>query len=134
MTADLWLSVCFQPRSSSDSQPPDASIQIGESFITEADVQLSPLGSTDQEVPFTEVHAQLAPAEQEEKEEEEKEEEEVKEEVKEEEKEGEEASGVEADLSVVSEGVSQEYALSSTLPQVEKGEERGTEEEKEEES
>lgn len=117
-----------KPRSSSDSQPPEASPQAGESVFAEADVQLSPLGSTDQEVPFTEVHAQLAPAEQEEKEEEVKEvEEEVKEgeeEVKEEEeKGGEEASGVEADLSVVSEGVSQEYALSATLPQEEKEEE-----------
>ncbi|KAI3365885.1 hypothetical protein L3Q82_000873 [Scortum barcoo] len=118
-----------KPRSSSDSQPPDASIQTGEPLTMEADIQLSPLGSTDQEVPFTEVHAQLAPAEQEEnKEEGEKEEEEVKEE----EEGGEEVSGVEVDLSVVSEGVSEEYALSSTLPQVEKGEERGAEEEKEE--
>ncbi|XP_044043526.1 caveolae-associated protein 2b [Siniperca chuatsi] len=119
-----------KPRSSSDSQPPEASVQSRESFIIEADVQASPLGSTDQEVPFTEVHAHLAPAEQEEKEEEEEEvKEELKEEEKEEEKEegeekgGEEASGAEADLSVVSEGVSQEYSLSSTLPQEEKGEE-----------
>lgn len=112
-----------KPRSSSDSQPPEASPQAGESVFTEADVQLSPLDSTNQEVPFTEVHAQLAPAEHEEKEEEEEvkeEEEEVKEE---EEKEGEEVSGVEADLSVVSEGVSQEYTLSATLPQEEKEEE-----------
>lgn len=100
--------------------------------IAEADIQLSPLGSTDQEVPFTEVHAQLAPAEQEEKEE--KEEQEVKEVEKEEEEEkgGEEMSGVEVDLSVVSERVYQEYALSSTLPQEEKEEERGAGEEKEE--
>lgn len=112
-----------KPRSSSDSQLPEASPQAGESVFTEADVQLSPLDSTNQEVPFTEVHAQLAPAEHEEKEEEEEvkeEEEEVKEE---EEKEGEEVSGVEADLSVVSEGVSQEYTLSATLPQEEKEEE-----------
>ncbi|KAL7370268.1 hypothetical protein ABVT39_024206 [Epinephelus coioides] len=119
-----------KPRSSSDSQPPEASPQAGESVFTEADVQLSPLDSTNQEVPFTEVHAQLAPAEHEEKEEEEVkevEEEEVKEEEEEvkeeEEKEGEEVSGVEADLSVVSEGVSQEYTLSATLPQEEKEEE-----------
>lgn len=116
-----------KPRSSSDSQPPEASPQAGESVFTEADVQLSPLDSTNQEVPFTEVHAQLAPAEHEEKEEEEVKEEEVKEEEEEvkeeEEKEGEEVSGVEADLSVVSEGVSQEYTLSATLPQEEKEEE-----------
>lgn len=43
-----------------------------------------------------------------------------------------EASGVEVDLSVVSEGVSQEYALSSTLCHEEKGEERGAEEKEEE--
>lgn len=116
-----------KPRSSSDSQPPEASPQAGESVFTEADVQLSPLDSTNQEVPFTKVHAQLAPAEHEEKEEEEVKEEEVKEEEEEvkeeEEKEGEEVSGVEADLSVVSEGVSQEYTLSATLPQEEKEEE-----------
>ncbi|XP_059184174.1 caveolae-associated protein 2b [Centropristis striata] len=119
-----------KPRSSSDSQPPEASLQIEELAIAEAEVQLSPLESTDQEVPFTEVHAQLAPSELEEKEEEElKEEEEVKEEEKEEEEKeeeeraGVEVSGVEADLSVLSEGVSHEYALSSTLPQEEKEEE-----------
>ncbi|XP_042369141.1 LOW QUALITY PROTEIN: caveolae-associated protein 2b [Plectropomus leopardus] len=114
-----------KPRSSSDSQPPDASPPVGESVTAEADVQLSPLASSDQEVPFTEVHAQLAPAEQEEREEE-------QEEVKEEEQNGEEeqeevkkaeASGMEADVSVVSEGVSEEYALSSTLLQEEKQEE-----------
>lgn len=62
--------------------------------------------------------------------------EEVKEEeVKEEEEEEEQKRGeeVEADLSMVSEGVSQEYALSCTLPQEERGEERGAEEEKGEE-
>ena len=133
----------FQPRSSSDSQPPEDSAQTGESLPAEAQIQLSPLGSTDQEVPFTEVHAQLAPAEQEEdkevkeerevkeemkevKEEEEVNEEEVKreEEVKEvKEEEEEELSGMEANLSVMSEEVSQAYALSSTLPQEEKEEE-----------
>ncbi|XP_040888023.1 caveolae-associated protein 2b [Toxotes jaculatrix] len=112
-----------KPRSSSDSLPAEASAQTGESLTTEADVLSSPPGATNQEVPFTEVHAQLAPAEQEEKQEG------VMEEVMEEVKEGEEASVVvEADLSVVSEGVSQEYALSSTLPQEEKGEEGGPEE------
>ncbi|XP_074520549.1 caveolae-associated protein 2b [Halichoeres trimaculatus] len=127
-----------KPRSSSDSQPPDASVPA------EAEVQLSPL-STDQEVPFTEVHAQLAPAEQEEEKLEEKleEEEEVEEKQVEEggeevprvevsgvEESGVDVSGVEAELSVMSEEVSPEYALSSTLPQ----EEKGAEEEKEEES
>lgn len=76
------------------------------------------MDSANQEVPFTEVHAQLAPAEWEEKEEEGKvKEEEVKEEegeMKEEEKKreeelgNEEASGMEADLSQLSEGVSEE--------------------------
>lgn len=136
-----FLSV-FQPRSSSGSQPTEAAAQTAESFVIEADVQLSPQGSTDQEVPFTEVHAQLAPAEQEEQEEEklkeqlkkEEDDEKVKEKEEGEEKGGEEASGVEVDLSVVSEGVSQEYALSSTLPQEEKGEEGGAEEGKVEEA
>ncbi|KAM8722091.1 caveolae-associated protein 2b [Acanthopagrus schlegelii] len=124
-----------KPRSSSDSQPPEASDQPGEPVSTEADVQLCPLGSTHQEVPFTEVHAQLAPAEHEEKEYEEVKEEVKEEEVKEEEEEEEQKRGeeVEADLSMVSEGVSQEYALSCTLPQEERGEERGAEEEKGEE-
>ncbi|XP_070814204.1 caveolae-associated protein 2b [Chaetodon trifascialis] len=122
-----------KPRSSSSSQPPENFGQTGESVITEADIQLSSLTSTEQEIPFTEVHAQLAPAEEEEI----KEEVEVAEEERElieEEREGEEGAGVEADLSMASEGVSQEYALSSTLLQEEKGEERGAEEEKEEES
>lgn len=131
-----------KPRSSSGSQPTEAAAQTAESFVIEADVQLSPQGSTDQEVPFTEVHAQLAPAEQEEQEEEklkeqlkkEEDDEKVKEKEEGEEKGGEEASGVEVDLSVVSEGVSQEYALSSTLPQEEKGEEGGAEEGKVEEA
>ncbi|XP_029282988.1 caveolae-associated protein 2b [Cottoperca gobio] len=69
-----------KPRSSSDSQPPDTSLQVEESAITEADVQLSPLGITDLEIPFTEVHAQLAPAEREEEKEEEEEVEEKEEE------------------------------------------------------
>ncbi|XP_062236152.1 caveolae-associated protein 2b [Platichthys flesus] len=107
-----------KPRSSSDSQPPDASAQTGEPVTTEADVQLSPLGSSDLEVPFTEVHAQLAPGEPEQE----------KEEVIDEVKEGEEV----ADESVVSEGVSQEYALSSTLPQEEKREDEEVKKEEEE--
>lgn len=112
--------MCFQPRSSSDSQPIETLAQTGELVTTEADVQVSPLSSTELEVPFTEVHAQLAPTEQEEKQEE-------KQEDKQEEKvdqDQEEVSGVaEVNLSVVSEGVSQEYALSSTLPQAEEDEE-----------
>ncbi|XP_068458159.1 caveolae-associated protein 2b [Clinocottus analis] len=125
-----------KPRSSSESQPPDASLQMEESVVVEADVQLSPLGSSDQEVPFPEVHAQLAPEQQveEEKEEEEKEEEEKEVEEKEEEEEEkkeeeekeedkeEEEEEEKTDLSVVSQGVGQEYALSSTLPQREKEE------------
>ncbi|XP_041834761.1 caveolae-associated protein 2b [Melanotaenia boesemani] len=113
-----------KPRSSSDSQPPDSA------QTTEADTQLSLPGSSEQEVPFTEVHAQLAPAEQEEvvKEEVKKEvEEELQEEMKEKVEEG--SVVVEGDVSVVSEGVSEEYALSSTLPQQENVEERGAEQE-----
>ncbi|KAM9334077.1 caveolae-associated protein 2b [Symphorus nematophorus] len=123
-----------KPRSSSDSQPPDVSAQTGESVVTEAEVQLSPLGSTDQEVPFTEVHAQLAPLEPEV---ELKEEEELKEEQRggeEEERGGEEEEpAVAVDVSVESEGVAEEYALSTTLRQEEK-DEGGAEEQKEEES
>ncbi|KAM7375626.1 hypothetical protein PAMA_014640 [Pampus argenteus] len=120
-----------KPRSSSDSQPPEASAQTGESLPAESHIQLSPLGSTEQEVTFTEVHTQLAPTKQQEEEEEEEEEEEVKNEkvmkeemiVKEEVEEVEEAPAViEANLSVMSEGVGQVYALSSTLPQEEEEE------------
>ncbi|TNN36875.1 Serum deprivation-response protein [Liparis tanakae] len=128
-----------KPRSSSGSQPPDAALQ-GEESVQE------------EEVPFTEVHAQLAPDEQgrkeEEKEEDKEEEEKVDEEEKEEdgekveeeqekveeekeeeqekvekEKEVKEEEQEKVDLSVVSEGVGEEYALSSTLPQEEKEEE-----------
>lgn len=116
--------MCFQPRSSSDSQPPEAAAPTGESLTTEADIQFSPLGSTDQELPFTEVHAQLAPEEQQE----EVVKREMKEEVKEEEKEVETSVVVEADVSMVSEGVGDEYALSSTLPQEEKREEEKVDE------
>lgn len=100
-----------KPRSSSDSQPPEEPVQTVESVTTEADVQLSPLGGSDLEVPFTEVHAQVAPNEPE------QEKEEVIEEA--------------ADESMVSEGVSQDYALSSTLPQEDKRED-GEEMEEEE--
>ncbi|KAM4559887.1 caveolae-associated protein 2b isoform 1-T8 [Odontesthes bonariensis] len=131
-----------KPRSSSDSQPPEALVQTRESLTTEAEIQLCPPGTTEQEVPFTEVHAQLAPADREMEGEEgvekvevevKEEMEEVKEEVKEEmeevkEEEMEELKQegsvvVEADVSVVSEGVGEAYALSSTLPQEEKAEE-----------
>lgn len=113
--------MCFQPRSSSDSQPIETLAQTEESVTTEADVQVSPLSSTELEVPFTEVHAQLAPTEQEEKQQEEKQEDVNLEEKVDQDQE--EASGVaEVNLSVVSEGVSQEYALSSTLPQAEEDE------------
>ncbi|KAM4711337.1 caveolae-associated protein 2b [Anableps anableps] len=126
-------------RSSSDSQPPEASGQTRESLTTEVDIQLPSPGSVELEVPFTEVHAQLAPADQQGELREEVEavvevREELKEEVEKElevveevRKEG--SVVVEADVSVVSEGLSEEYALSSTLPQ-----EGGAEEEKEEES
>lgn len=102
-------------RSSSDSQPTDENLQAD-------DVQQQ---SPDQGVSFTEVHAQLAPeggreegvgrveevevevgAEFKEEEEYEREMEKGK---------AEEASAVEQDLSLVSEGVSEEYALSSTV-------------------
>lgn len=123
-----------KPRSSSDSQPPEASIQTGESIVTEAEVQLSPLGSSDLEVPFTEVHAQLAPMEQEEKEEAVKVMEEPEKGEEEKQEEEEEQVVVEADLSVVSEGVSQEYALSSTLLKEEEEEQIREEEQKQEQS
>lgn len=117
--------LCLQPRSNSESQLPEASAPTGETLTTEANIQLSPLGSTEQEVSFTEVHAQLAPTEQQQKEE-------VKEEEKEEEtevvKEQQTSVVVEADVSVVSEGVGEEYALSSTLPKEEKGEEEKVDE------
>lgn len=117
-----------KPRSNSESQLPEASAPTGETLTTEAEIQLSPLGSTEQEVSFTEVHAQLAPTEQQQEEEEkegakEQEKEEEKEEEKEVVKEQQTSVVVEADVSVVSEGVGEEYALSSTLPQEEKGEE-----------
>lgn len=82
-------------------------------MIVEADIQLSPLGSADPE--FSKVHAQLAPdepvkddEENEEEQEENREKQEDQEEMveeKEEEQEEKGKGGVEADLSVVSEGV-----------------------------
>lgn len=50
--------------------------------------------------------------------------------IKEEEKEGVEQRGAEEELSMVSEGVSEEYALLSTVHYEEKGEEQEAEEEK----
>uniref|UniRef100_A0A672GVL3 Caveolae associated protein 2b n=1 Tax=Salarias fasciatus TaxID=181472 RepID=A0A672GVL3_SALFA len=90
---------------------------------------------SDGNLPFTEVHAQLAPADQEEELKEQVEEEEAEEAEKEVEKEVEKEDAplvVEAEVSVSSEGVGEEYALSATLPQEEK-EPRGAEEEEEEE-
>ncbi|XP_029941913.1 caveolae-associated protein 2-like [Salarias fasciatus] len=119
-----------KPRSSSDSQPPEGSSQVEEEHV-----QLSPLGGAGEELPFTEVHAQLAPADQEEELKEQVEEEEAEEAEKEVEKEVEKEDAplvVEAEVSVSSEGVGEEYALSATLPQEEK-EPRGAEEEEEEE-
>ncbi|XP_035494898.2 caveolae-associated protein 2b [Scophthalmus maximus] len=118
-----------KPRSGSDSQLP-------ESVTTEAHVQVSPLGCSDLEDPFTEeggIEEEKEGGMEEMKEgvmeEEEKEDviEEVKEEVIEEVKE----EVIEELKEVVSEGVSQEYALSSTLPQG--GGEKKKEEEQEEE-
>lgn len=92
------------------------------------EIQLSPQESLDQNVSFTEVHAQLAP----EGDRQEGVEAELKEEVngEGEERGAEGASGVEEDLSAVSEGVNQEYALSSTLLHEEKA--AGEEEEEDE--
>lgn len=111
---------CSQPRSASDSQPPETSIQSAGSAASEADVQLSPTADGEQEVPFTEVHTQLAPSQQEEEvpkkiEEEEEEKEEKKEEEEQEEQE---------ERRVGEEGVSEAYALSSTLCVEEKEEEQ----------
>ena len=71
-------------------------------------MELSPLDLADEDLPFTEVHSQLAPGAAE-----------VRGEEREEERErGEEISGLsEGEVSRVSEGVSVEYSLSATLPQ-----------------
>lgn len=95
------------------------------------EIQLSPQESLNQNVSFTEVHAQLAPEGDRQEGVEAELKEEVKGEVEERGAEG--ASGVDEDLSAVSEGVSQEYALSSTLLHEEKAEERAAGEEEEEE-
>ncbi|XP_068165065.1 caveolae-associated protein 2-like [Antennarius striatus] len=109
-----------KPRSNSDSQIPEVSPPTGESGDGEVNLELTLPGIADQEAPFTEVHAQLAPTEKDEVKEE------VQEEVQEEEEEkgGEEMEKGEVDLSaIISEGLSAEYALSSTLRHEEKEEE-----------
>lgn len=115
---------CSQRRSSSDSHPPETSIQNVESAISEAEAQVSPPADTEQEVPFTEVHTQLAPTKQQEKEEEE---EVVMEEGIEEGKKKEDED--EEDRGDREEGVSEEYALSSTLRVEEKEDEQQADEE-----
>ncbi|XP_019716294.1 serum deprivation-response protein-like [Hippocampus comes] len=83
-----------KPRSNSASQPPEEHpVQIEESPAPEDHIQLSPLGSDEQEVTFTEIHNELAPPEHQEKEQ------------------------PCAEVSGISEGVSEDYALSTTLPQ-----------------
>lgn len=109
----LWALTfdCSQPRSIYDSQPPETSIQNVGSAASEADVQLSPRADGEQEVPFTEVHTQLGPSQQEE---------EVPKKIEEEKKEEEEQE----ERRVREEGVSEVYALSSTLCVEEKEEEQ----------
>lgn len=114
---------CSQPRSSSDSQPPETSILNAESTIPEVEVELSPPADSEQEVPFTEVHSQLAPSKQKEEEEEEV----VKEQIEDEKKEEDE------ERRVREEEVSEEYALSSTLRVEEKEDEDQQDEEQQDE-
>ncbi|CAL8288295.1 unnamed protein product [Lota lota] len=99
-----------KPQTGSESQPaePQAPAQTGDSPSTEAHIELSPLAIADEQLPFTEVHSQLAPGGAEEREEERGEEKEREE----------ESSGfLEGEASMVSEGVTVEYSLSATLPQ-----------------
>ncbi|CAG01326.1 unnamed protein product [Tetraodon nigroviridis] len=110
-----------KPRSSSDCQPPEISIQTTSSVTSEADVQLSPLAADKQEVPFTDVHTQLAPTTQQEKEDKEDEEEVAKERDEDKNEEAEERE-------IIEERVSEEYALSSTLRVEEKEEEQQADE------
>lgn len=114
---------CSQRHSSSDSHPPETSTQNVESAISEAEGQVSPPADTEQEVPFTEVHTQLAPTKQQEKEDE-KEEEVVKEKIEEAEKKEDKEERGERE-----EEVSEEYALSSTLRVEEKEDEQQADEE-----
>lgn len=113
----LWALTfdCSQPRSTSDSQPPETSIQSAGSAASEADVQLSPTADGEQEVPFTEVHTQLAPSQQEE---------EVPKKIEEEEKKEEEEQEEQEETRVGEEEVSEVYALSSTLCVEEKEEDQ----------
>lgn len=108
---------CPQSRSTSDSQPPETSTQNAGSAASDSDVQPSPLADGEPEVPFTEVHTQLAPTKQQEMEEED-----LAKEIEEEKKEEEEEIGGRE------EGVAEEYALSSTLRVEEKEEEKQAEE------
>ncbi|XP_061909968.1 caveolae-associated protein 2-like [Entelurus aequoreus] len=82
-----------KPHNNSDSQPPEEHPDQMEIALPEEDSRLSPPGSDEQEVTVTEVQNQAAPAEQQE----------------------EEPSFV--NISTTSEGVSEEYAMSTTLPQ-----------------
>lgn len=117
--SELWP--LFQSRSSSDSQPADENLQADDVLHQ----------SPDQGVSFTEVHAELAPEGGREEGEWRVEEVEVGTEFQVEEEyekevgkgKAEEASVVEQDLSLVSEGVSEEYALSSTVVHEEEEEE-----------
>lgn len=123
VTSDLCDLICFcsccQPRSSSDSHPVGAQ----EGPITEGHPQQTPKEEEEEDGKRTEDEEDEKKEEQKGVvEEEEKKEEQKGAEEKEEEKEEEEAS--EVDQSLVSEGVSEEFALSSTLPQEEKEEER----------
>ncbi|XP_057684553.1 caveolae-associated protein 2b [Corythoichthys intestinalis] len=97
-TASLKVSpVTFgikKPRSNSASQPPEEHpAQVEECPAAEDHVQLSPLASDEQEVTFSEIHNELAPPEQQEKEQ------------------------SYTEVSGTSEGLSEDYALSTTLPQ-----------------
>ncbi|XP_077462337.1 caveolae-associated protein 2b [Stigmatopora argus] len=97
-TASLKVSpVTFgikKPRSNSVSQPPEEHpAPVEESPAVEDPVQLSSPGGDEREVTFSEIHSELAPPEQQEKEE------------------------SYAEVSRTSEGLSEDYALSTTLPQ-----------------
>nr|XP_057941900.1 caveolae-associated protein 2b [Doryrhamphus excisus] len=86
-----------KPRSKSDSQPPEEHLtQLEEAPVPEDHVQLPPMSGHDEGVTFTEIHQQMTPAD---------------------EQQGEEEPAGPAEVSVTSEGVSEEYALSATLLQ-----------------
>ncbi|XP_076006214.1 caveolae-associated protein 2b [Genypterus blacodes] len=113
-----------KPRSSSDSHPVD----VQEGLFTEDQAQQTPQEEEDWKREENEKEQKGVEKEEEEKEVEEEEEEKgVEEEKKKEEQKGvkeeeeeEEQEASEVDQSLVSEGVSEEFALSSTLPQEEK--------------